>query len=187
MGRGPQDRREDAQMDIFTGADLRRQSLQRLSQVFGKAGRLFYDFARGIDNRPVVTERIRKSVGCEETFLEDIEDEPRLHKELEKLAATLCQRVSRSNFEGYTLTLKAKFADFTQVTRSITFESAITQENLMLEQGKLLLRQVDYDHEHPIRLLGLSVSNPALTDGSHYGEWVQLEIDFQWDDQEKAF
>lgn len=59
-------------MGIFNGADLRKVSEEHLVEVFGKAGHIFYDFARGIDERPVITYRERKSVGCEQTFLEDI-------------------------------------------------------------------------------------------------------------------
>lgn len=60
------------QMGIFTGEDLRKVSLQHLVQEFGKMGRVFYDFARGVDERPVVAEWERKSVSCEQTFENDI-------------------------------------------------------------------------------------------------------------------
>lgn len=181
-GVGPKTAERMHKMGIFTGEDLRNQSLPRLIQSFGKAGRLFYDFARGIDNRPVVTERIRKSVGCEETFLDDIFEEGALTEELDKLSRELERRVKRRTFEGYTLTLKAKFSDFNQVTRSLTLSTPITEQRDMFEQARQLLTQVDYSREHPIRLLGLSVNNPAITDNSHYGEWVQLEIEFDWDE-----
>ena len=71
-GVGPKTAVRMHQMGIFTGAQLRRVSRQHLIQVFGKAGYIYYDFARGIDLRPVVTDHDRKSVGCEQTFLEDL-------------------------------------------------------------------------------------------------------------------
>ncbi len=61
-------------MGIFTGLDLRNMSLSRLTQEFGKMGQVFYDFSRGIDNRPIISEWERKSVSCEQTFESDISE-----------------------------------------------------------------------------------------------------------------
>ena len=67
---------------IFTGADLRKVSLNHLIEVFGKAGPIFYNFSRAIDDRPVITEWVRKSVGCETTFMKDISQKSKLIIEL---------------------------------------------------------------------------------------------------------
>ena len=146
-------------MGIYNGDDLRKVSEEHLVEVFGKAGHIFYNFARGIDERPVVTYRERKSVGCEQTFLEDIYTKSAVVIELYHAVLELAGRIEKSGFEGRTLTLKIKFADFTQITRSISQEKILKKKEDILPLAKRLLQQVDYSSIHPIRLIGLSVSN----------------------------
>ncbi len=148
-------------MGIFTGADLRAVSENRLVETFGKAGHVFHDFARGIDNRPVVTSRERKSVGCEQTFVEDIYATSAVIIELYHVVLELLERIAKSGFEGRTLTLKVKFADFAQITRSISQQKILKKKNDILPLAKQLLKLVDYSSAHPIRLLGLSVSKSS--------------------------
>ena len=150
-------------MGIFNGADLRKVSEKHLVEVFGKAGHIFYDFARGIDNRPVITYRERKSVGCEQTFLEDISAKSAVVIELYHTVMELLERIEKSGFEGRTLTLKVKYSDFTQITRSISQEKILKKKADILPLAKQLLQLVDYSSAHPIRLLGLSVSNAAAS------------------------
>lgn len=156
-GVGPKTAERMHQMGIFTGSHLRKVSRQHLTQVFGKAGDIYYDFARGIDNRPVVTERKRKSVGCEQTFLEDIHIESSIIIELYHTVLELEQRISNSDFCGHTLTLKIKWSDMTQITRSLTCPHVIRKKEDILPLAKRLLGQTEYK-TRPIRLIGLSVT-----------------------------
>ena len=164
-------------MGVFTGSDLRRLSLQHLTQEFGKMGRVFYDFARGIDNRPVVSEWERKSVSCERTFAKDLNEPSAVTINLYHTVSELVQRITRNQFEGHTLTLKVKFNDFQQITRSTTVNQALRTKEQILPLAKRLMNDVDY-RQHPIRLIGLGVSG-------HHDEqpatphWVQLELDFK--------
>lgn len=169
-------------MGIFTGADLRRQSLRHLKDEFGKMGRVFYDFARGIDDRPVITEWERKSCSCEQTFEKDLFEPSQVTIELYHTVIELLRRLEKTQFEGRTLTLKVKFADFQQITRSITVGRILRTKDDILPLAKQLLREVAYSREHPIRLLGLGIGKSSV---SHDGEeaeeprWVQLELEFK--------
>jgi DNA polymerase-4 len=176
-------------MGIFTGMDLRNTSLARLTQDFGKMGQVFYDFARGIDNRPVISEWERKSVSCEQTFETDISENAAVTIHLYQTVMELVRRIEKNDFEGRTLTLKVKFLDFKQITRSITVDHVLCTKDDILPLAKQLMQGVEF-HSHPIRLLGLGVSNP----GSHPlsgglasrqgGKWIELELPFApWPDE----
>ena len=176
-------------MGIFNGADLRKVSETHLVEVFGKAGHVFYNFARGIDDRAVITYRERKSVGCEQTFLEDIYTKSSVIIELYHTVIELTNRIAKSGFEGRTLTLKVKFADFTLITRSISQENILKKKDDILPLSKKLLRQVDYSSTNPIRLLGLSVSNATSEEAqktdkensTRKPEYIELDLEFdEW-------
>lgn len=177
-GVGPRTAERMHYMGIFTGADLRKVPLQHLQSVFGKMGRVYYDFARGIDLRPVETEWVRKSVGCERTFLTDIYKSSAILIELYHLCEELEHRISKSDFEGRTLTLKVKFSDFNQITRSVTQQRILTSRTDILPLAKRLLLEVQYNTDHPIRLMGLSVSNPTQEAEAHRAEWVEGFLEF---------
>lgn len=166
-------------MGISTGADLRRQSLNHLSEEFGKMGRVFYDFARGIDDRPVISEWERKSCSCEQTYMTDLHEPSAVTIELYHTVIELTHRLEKSQFEGHTLTLKVKFADFKQMSRSITVDSILRTKDEILPLAKQLMREVDYSRKHPIRLLGLGVSNHRSDLPDHRQRWIQLELDFK--------
>ena len=146
-------------LGIHSGAELRATPLDVLTAHFGKMGQVFYDFARGIDERPVVTEWERKSVGCERTYATDITKPMAAIIELNHIVNELLHRLERSGFEGTTLTLKVKFHDFVQITRSFTHSEVLSSKEQILPLAKQLLKGVDFS-ERPIRLLGLSISNP---------------------------
>ena len=165
-------------MGIFTGADLRQQSLTRLSQEFGKMGRVFYDFARGIDERPVISEWERKSVSCERTFETDLSEPSAVTIELYHNTLELVQRIEKSQFEGHTLTLKVKFFDFQQITRSITVGHILRTKDDILPLAKQLMKEVEY-RSHPIRLLGLGVSNHKEEMAEESPRWIELELEFE--------
>ncbi len=178
-GVGPRTAEKMHYMGIFTGGDLREVSLQHLIEVFGKMGKVYYDFARGIDNRPVETEWIRKSVGCERTFLEDIYKPSAVLVELYHATGELVRRIAKSDFVGHTLTLKVKFSDFTQITRSLTVQHSLLDKDGILPVAKRLLQEVDYSADRPIRLLGLSVNNPTIEAEAHRVEWVEGFLEFE--------
>ena len=165
-------------LGIYNGAQLRSISLGYLLHTFGKAGRTFYDFARGIDDRPVVSERIRKSVGCEHTFSQDICLKSAVIIELYHVTLELVERLQESDFKGHTLTLKVKYGDFTTISRSITQAKVLRTKDDILPLAKKLMSRVDYDANHPIRLIGLAVVNPHAGEYREKDRWIELDIDF---------
>lgn len=169
------------QLGIKTGRDLKRYSEQQLLSVFGKTGAQYYLNARGIDNRPVEPDRIRKSMGAEHTFAEDIDDISLLLIELEKVVVDVAQRIKRADFKGRTVTLKVKYADFTTITRSKTYGEVITDFDSMYKVGKDLLSEVDISPK--VRLIGLSVKN-IDADEPIWHDAIQLTLDFKEFDDE---
>ena len=175
-------------MGIFTGLDLRNMSLTRLTQEFGKMGQVFYDFSRGIDNRPVISEWERKSVSCEQTFESDISENSAVTIHLYHTVLELVRRIEKNDFEGRTLTLKVKFLDFQQITRSITVDHILRTKDDILPLAKQLMQSVEFfdkqsgfaeRHSHPIRLLGLGVSNQKNATAQEQQPWVELELEFE--------
>ena len=161
-GVGPVTAKRMHLLGIHNAAQLRTRSLESLTREFGKVGAIYYDFARGIDLRPVEAVRVRKSIGCERTLEKDINRTSSVIIELYHVAVELVRRLDGKQFKGNTLTLKIKFHDFTQITRSVTRPQELTTLDTILPLAKQLLKEVDYA-EHPIRLIGLSVSNPHET------------------------
>lgn len=153
-GVGPKTLQTMHKIGIFNGKQLRACSLTHLTEVFGKAGPVFYNFARGIDERPVENTRIRKSVGCEQTFLEDISKKSAIIIELYHTVLELLRRIDKSGFRGKTLTLKIKYDDFSNITRSITTNKILTQKSDILPLAKQLMNQANTS-DKAIRLIGL--------------------------------
>ena len=184
-GVGPKTANRMHEMGVFTGAQLRCISCEHLVQVFGKMGRVYYDFSRGIDNRPVVVAYERKSVGCERTFLEDLHIDSKIIIELYHIVLELVERIERKDFRGRTLTLKLKWDATTQITRSLTQEKVLRTKDDILPLAKRLLKDTEY-HDRPIRLMGLSVSSPETNDkeGQNRPQWVEGFLPFS-DDKHK--
>jgi len=176
-GVGPVTAKRMHALGIHNGLQLRACSPDRLLREFGKVGSVYYNFARGIDLRPVEAVRIRKSIGCERTLEKDVSLRSSVIIELYHVAVELVSRLEKKDFRGNTLTLKIKFHDFRQITRSLTQSRELTTLDVILPLAKQLLQEVDYA-EHPIRLIGLSVSNPHEETGGH-GVWEQLSFDFK--------
>lgn len=176
-GVGPKTKKRMHRMGIYTGKDLRAVSLAHLTEVFGKAGNVYYDFARGIDNRPVEQLSERKSVGCEETMAEDITMQSQMIIELYHLVLELERRLKKSDFAGRTLTLKIKYSDFKIINRSLTADRDLHTKDDILPLAKRLLKKTDFSASHPVRLVGLSVSNPPYEEGKK-PKWVQGRLDF---------
>lgn len=145
-------------LGIRTGADLKQRGLEFLVRQFGKAGNYYYNIARAKDNRAVEPNRIRKSIGAENSFAEDLSNKEKILIELEQIARTLHQRIDKHQASGRTLTLKIKFADYQQITRSKTFENYINSLDLIINISVKLLETIDLEGKS-IRLLGISLSN----------------------------
>lgn len=144
-------------MGINTGFDLKKWSEYDLIDRFGKSGRYYYRIARAIDEREVNPNRIRKSLGAENTFEKDLTTLPDILDELERINEILQTRIARAKTKGKTLTLKVKYTDFQQITRSKTVDYWI-DTSLKVEQ---LYRELseEVSLEKGIRLLGLTISN----------------------------
>jgi len=155
-GIGPATEARMQQLGIQSGLDLRQKTLEELTERFGKSGQYYFNISRGIDERPVRSSRIRKSLGKETTFAEDIGSVPELNAKLLELAAIVTESVKKQNLKARTLTVKVKYADFQQVTRAQTLGQTITMNDLR-EWIPVLLSRTEAGHK-PIRLVGLSLS-----------------------------
>jgi DNA polymerase-4 len=130
----------------------------------------------------VISEWERKSVSCEHTFESDISENAAVTIHLYHTVLELVRRIEKNNFEGRTLTLKVKFLDYQQITRSITVDQILRTKDEILPLAKQLMQQVEY-HSHPIRLLGLGVSNQKSQTPKKEPQWIELELEFKpWPD-----
>ncbi len=173
-------------LGIYNGYTLRQWSKQGLSAMFGKMGAVYYEFARGVDHRPVEPDLLRKSVGCECTFEHDLVRRSEIIIELYHIVEELIRRLEKQDFHGHTLTLKLKYSDFSQSTRSVTSETEpFLSMRTILPAAKLMLKESRLS-SRPIRLIGLSVSNVhgeqilLLEDSStsKIVDYKQLSLDF---------
>jgi DNA polymerase-4 len=158
---------------IQTGADLARWSLEELQRVFGKAGRYYYHAARAIDERPVVSQRVRKSIGSETTFDRDLADTDVMLQHLARLAEQVAQSLQARQLAGRTLTIKVRYQDFRLVTRSMSFDQAVHHVEQMRPQLNRLLGRTKAGSQR-VRLLGVSVSNLCNQGDADIG--VQLDL-----------
>jgi len=162
------------QLGIFTGLDLKNKSLEFLEKHFGKSGRFYFDVVRGIHNSEVKSNRITKSVAAEYTFDINLSSEIFMIEKLEKIASELERRLKKQLISGKTVTLKIKYSDFTQQTRSKTMPYFIADKALIFEIVKELLFQEK--PKNSVRLLGISLSN--LNTEIKKTIVVQLKFDF---------
>lgn len=160
---------------IYNGKDLKAYSLQFLSKKFGKSGLHYYNIVRGIHLSEVQPNRIRKSLSAENTFDKDLTSQSDLKGYLRAIFEEVLLRAKKTGIKGRTLTLKIKYADFSQQTRSKTLEQYPEPDDLwslsleLLEQDPLL---------KPIRLLGLGLSNLNITEEqAHFGEQLRIVFD----------
>lgn len=162
------------QLGIFTGLDLKSKTIEFLEKHFGKSGRFYYHVVRGIHNSEVKSERIAKSVAAEHTFNENLSSEIFMEEKLEVIAQQLEKRLKRYNIAGKTVTLKIKYSDFSQQTRSKTLPYFISDKALLFETAKELLYQERM--KDSVRLLGISLNN--LNTEVKKTVVVQLKFDF---------
>ena len=145
------------QLGIFTGADLKTKSEEFLEKHFGKSGAFYYKVVRGIHNSEVKSSRVTKSVAAEHTFDVNLSSEIFMLEQLERIATSLEKRLKKHNISGKTVTLKIKYSDFTQQTRSKTLPYFISDKSLILETVEELLYQEKM--KDSVRLLGISLNN----------------------------
>lgn len=143
---------------IHTGLDLKQLSEHDLGRKFGKSGKFFYHMVRGEDNRPVKPNRISKSIGIEDTFETDMRDRKEMAAEFTSLCEKLEKRLSGKSKEGRTVTIKIKFSDFSQITRSKTSVYYISSAEDIRSQVLDLFDKVDTE-DRRVRLLGVTLSN----------------------------
>ncbi|MEO0770498.1 MAG: DNA polymerase IV [Cyanobacteria bacterium J06649_4] len=166
-GVGPATATKMKALGIHTGADLKQWSAAQLIETFGKAGGYYYRVVRAEDNRPVNPNRIRKSIGAEQSFFEDLQQLSDMEQALEKIAIDVHQRLTKNKRQGHTLTLKIKYDNYDTITRSRTLETPIQSCEQITQMAKVLLRA----HVHksrPVRLLGITLSN--LIDPQPYSQ-----------------
>lgn len=156
-GVGPRTAERMAKLGIHTGADLRGQSLAFLEQHFGSSAFYLHQASRGQDDRPVRPNRARKSVGAERTYAADLFDENQLLPALDTIIDTVWERIERHQTHGRTITLKVKYADFQQITRSRTVSPPLAERAVFEEVARSLLQAL-LPSPKGIRLLGLTLS-----------------------------
>jgi DNA polymerase-4 len=159
-GIGPVTRGKMERLGIQNGGDLKARTLLFLRQQFGKAGHDYYALARGIDERPVSADRIRKSVGAETTFDADLFTFEPARAALGPLVAKVWAYCQESTIRGRTVTLKAKYADFQQVTRSRTGEAPLATQAAIETIGEALLESLFPVSLGPETGLGRSLALP---------------------------
>lgn len=163
-------------LGIYTGKDLKTWSEIDLIEKFGKVGRHYYRIVRGIDHREVKPHRIRKSIGKERTFSEDIDNLNWSHSFLTELAGKVAESMQSKNAAGKTVTLKVRYADFETVTRSTSFNHYIDDADAIAQTAVQLLGETEAGNRK-VRLLGITLSNLNLSEKGHY---KQLEFPFEY-------
>ena len=157
-GIGPATAAKMNRLGIHTGADLRVQPLALLQERFGKAGGYYYAISRGVDDRPVRPDRVRKSVGAENTFARDLSTLDELTAELQPILDKVWRYCEQTGIRGRTVTLKVKFHDFQQITRSRSLAGAV-ESRAALEKPALDLLSELFPLGKPVRLIGVTLSS----------------------------
>ena len=157
-GVGPATERALAELGVATVADLRGQDLEQLVDRFGRHGTTLFEFARGIDERPIETHRERKSLGTENTYGRDLAGREAVEPEVERLAGEVAEALASRDLACRTVTLKVRYADFTTITRSRTLAAPVRDGDAIAECARDLLRRTEA-LGRPVRLLGVSASN----------------------------
>ena len=157
-GVGPRTAEKMNTLGIFKGADLKRQSLGFLQAHFGKSGAWYYAIARGEDQRPVQPNRPRKSSGSETTFREDLTVPADIEAGVKAMADDVWAWCEKTQMFGRTVTVKIKYADFQQATRSRTLSAPVLTRELLHAVSLDLVRSV-YPPAKGIRLLGVTLSS----------------------------
>jgi len=162
------------QLGIYTGIDLKTKSLEYLEKHFGNSGKSYYNLSRGISFSQVKPNREMKSVGAERTFNKNLSSEIYMEERLKNIAEEIERRIKKYNIAGKTITLKIKYSDFSQQTRSKTVPYFISDKNLIFETAKELLYQEKL--KNSVRLLGISLNNL----NTHQKKFVVYQLKFEF-------
>ena len=157
-GIGPVTERECLRRGIETCGDFLRHDERELTRWFGSSGRRFLRLARGVDPRPVEADQERKSVSIEDTFATDVVDAEEIDRLLTELTVGLAGRARAHGISGRCVTVKVKYADFTQVTRSRTLDDFVQGEDELLPVARDLLGRTEAG-VRPVRLLGVGMAH----------------------------
>lgn len=162
-GVGPATERALAAMSVATVAELRAKPLQTLLSRFRSHGRTLWEFARGIDERPVESHHERKSLGTENTYARDLSHLEAMDEQIEEMAQEVGDGLTRHEVVACTITVKVRYSDFTTVTRARTFAIPTARASRIAATAKDLLRRTDAGRRN-VRLLGVSASTlvPAV-------------------------
>ena len=144
-------------LGIHNGADLRNWHKEQLESYFGKAGSYYYSIARGVDNRKVGEPTQQKSIGTETTFAYDLSDYEEMEQVIHKLCIKVAKQLKATNTKALTITIKVKFSDFKQVTRSFTNHSLLDQPRNIFQIAQVLLKRAEINNKK-VRLLGVTAS-----------------------------
>lgn len=156
-GIGPATAERLSRLEIHTVAQLRELSLERALELFGKTGWLYHRLSRGLDERPVASREMAKSMSTERTFAQDVRSVEVLHEHLGKQAEEVAQSCEKSRLTGTTVVLKLRYDDFSTITRSQTLPNATRKLEELTRVGLELLEKTEYRHR-PVRLLGIGLS-----------------------------
>ncbi len=162
-------------LGIFTGADLKSKSIAFLEQHFKSAAQHYYSIVRGIHNSPVKPFRTRKSVGAEHTYLENLTSEVFMLEKLQQLSREIEGRLQKNQVKGRTVTLKIKYSDFSQTTRSKTLDTFVSTHQQIYKVIKELLYQQKVSNS--VRLLGISINNLDNEEPKNLKQYIQLKLE----------
>ena len=162
-------------MGIHKGEDLLMYSKIELAQKFGKSGQFFFNIVRGIDNRPVESNSIRKSLAVERTLEQDLSDIEEISVVLEKVIDMFYRRLQKADNFGRTIGLKLKTHDFQIINRSLS-KSHFIRNKEEIRRTAFQLLESNMDAFEKIRLIGLTASN--LEKENEQDDDVQMELGF---------
>jgi DNA polymerase-4 len=162
------------QLGIYSGIDLKTKSLDYLEKHFGNSGKSYYNLSRGISFSQVKPNREMKSVGAERTFNKNLSSEIYMEERLKNIAEEIERRIKKYKIAGKTITLKIKYSDFSQQTRSKTVQYFISDKNLIFETAKELLYQEKL--KNSVRLLGIYLNNL----NTHQKKFVVYQLKFEF-------
>ncbi len=159
---------------IFRGKDLKKKTELQLTRWFGKSGKYYYNIVRGIDNRLVNPNRIRKSLGAERTYEKDITTKEEMILNIDSIADILIKRIKNSGGAGKSLTLKVKYGDFKQITRSKTLQEILSDADI--KKVAIQLLELIPNIEKGIRLIGLQTANFEQENNDTFLGQLQFEF-----------
>ncbi|WP_374648814.1 DNA polymerase IV [Rhizorhabdus sp.] len=178
-GVGPVTAARMEKLGIHTGADLRRCSREFLAQQFGKSGDYFYLAARAIDHRPVRPDRVRKSIGSENTFFHDLFSHDDLAAALRESSETVARHAARTGKAGRTVSIKLRYADFRTLTRARTLPAPVSDVESLYDTALQLLAPLE-PVEQGVRLLGVTLSNLGEGEEDMVVTAEQLALALEW-------